>query len=44
MARLTNLKIRSKLLLAVLPLVVMVVVATLYSSIESRRIDTRTAS
>jgi len=41
MARLTNLKIRRKLLLAVLPLIVMVILATIYSSTESRRIDTR---
>ena len=36
-----NLKVRRKLLLALLPLAVMVVVAGLYSSIESKRIDTR---
>ena len=36
-----NLKIRKKLLFALLPLVVMVIVAGLYSSIESKRIDTR---
>jgi len=41
MALLRNLKIRRKLLLATVPLVVMVVLATLYSSIESRKIDTR---
>jgi signal transduction histidine kinase/CheY-like chemotaxis protein len=40
MSRLRNLKIRKKLLFAVIPLVVMVVVATLYSSNHSKRIDT----
>src|SRR5271170_419411 len=39
MALLANLKIRAKLLLAVLPLALMVILATLYSSISSRRID-----
>ncbi len=40
-AQLANLKIRTKLLLAGLPLVLMVVLATLYSSFTSRRIDSR---
>jgi PAS domain S-box-containing protein len=40
MAMLTNLKLRTKLFLAVLPLAVMVVVATLYSSIASQKSDT----
>jgi hypothetical protein len=39
MAMLTNLKLRTKLFLAVLPLAVMVVVATVYSSIESQISD-----
>ncbi len=39
MAQLANLKIRAKLLLAVLPLALMVILATLYSSTASRRID-----
>ncbi|HEY6375993.1 MAG TPA: response regulator [Edaphobacter sp.] len=41
MAPLANLKIRTKLLLAGLPLALMVVLATLYSSFTSRRIDAR---
>jgi hypothetical protein len=40
MGLLANLKIRSKLLIALAPLAVMVVVAALYSSIESKKIDT----
>ena len=40
MAMLTNLKLRTKLFLAVLPLAVMVVVATVYSSVESQERDT----
>ncbi len=36
-----NLKIRRKLLTAMLPLVIMVIVAGAYSSIESKKIDTR---
>ena len=40
MALLANLTIRNKLLLAGLPLALMVVLATLYSSISSKRIDT----
>ena len=40
MAMLTNLKLRTKLFLAVLPLAVMVVVATVYSSVESQESDT----
>jgi signal transduction histidine kinase/DNA-binding response OmpR family regulator len=39
MGRLRNLKIRKKLLFAVLPLVVMVVLATLYSTNQSKKID-----
>ena len=39
MAQLANLKIRAKLLLAVLPLALMVILATLYSSTASKRID-----
>ncbi|RSL15628.1 two-component system sensor histidine kinase/response regulator [Edaphobacter aggregans] len=39
MALLANLRIRAKLLLTVLPLALMVVLATLYSSITSRQID-----
>ena len=39
MALLANLKIRTKLLLAGLPLALMVFLATLYSSFTSRRID-----
>ena len=39
MGRLTNLKIRTKLLLALLPLVVMIVLGSLYSSIKSGKID-----
>ena len=38
---LANLKLRRKLLLAMTPLVLMVVVAGLYASLESKRIDTR---
>jgi signal transduction histidine kinase/DNA-binding response OmpR family regulator/HPt (histidine-containing phosphotransfer) domain-containing protein len=41
MAFLTNLKIRTKLLVALLPLVAMVIAAGLYSSTESKRIDAR---
>ena len=41
MALVANLKIRTKLLLAGLPLALMVVLATLYSSFTSRRIDTQ---
>ena len=41
MGWLTNLKIRRKLFLAMIPLVVMVIVATLYSSTESKKIDAR---
>src|ERR1700722_13641099 len=41
MALLSNLKIRTKLLLAGLPLALMVVLATLYSSFTIRRIDTQ---
>ena len=41
MALLANLTIRTKLLLAGLPLALMVVVATLYSSVTSKRIDRR---
>src|SRR5271170_4004984 len=40
MGWLTNLKIRRKLFLALVPLVVMVVMAALYASTESKRIDT----
>jgi signal transduction histidine kinase/CheY-like chemotaxis protein/HPt (histidine-containing phosphotransfer) domain-containing protein len=40
MGRLTNLKIRTKLLLALLPLAAMIVLGSLYSSIESGKIDT----
>ncbi len=39
MALFSHVRLRRKLLLALLPLVVMVMVAGLYSSIESRRID-----
>src|SRR5277367_2661227 len=39
MGWLTNLKIRRKLFLALIPLVVMVIVATLYSSTEIKKID-----
>src|SRR5947209_20635143 len=39
MGWLTNLKIRRKLFLALTPLVMMVVLATLYSSIENKKID-----
>ena len=38
---LTNLKLRRKLLIAMLPLVIMVLIAGLYSSIEIKKIDTR---
>jgi signal transduction histidine kinase/DNA-binding response OmpR family regulator/HPt (histidine-containing phosphotransfer) domain-containing protein len=40
MGLLANFKIRTKLFIALLPLAVMVLVATLYSSIEMKRIDT----
>src|SRR4249920_1382509 len=40
MGLLTNRKIRTKLLLAVMPLTVMVLVATIYSSYETKAIDT----
>jgi methyl-accepting chemotaxis protein len=40
MGLLANLKLRKKLLVALTPLLVMVVVAGLYSSIEAKRIDT----
>ena len=40
MGFLSNLRIRPKLLLALAPLAMMVVVAALYSSIQSRKIDT----
>lgn len=39
MGLLANLKLRKKLLVALMPLVVMVVAAALYSSIEATRID-----
>jgi hypothetical protein len=39
-ALLTNLEIRNKLLLDLLPLALMVIVAGLYSSIENKKIDT----
>ncbi|MEA2539755.1 MAG: two-component system, sensor histidine kinase and response regulator, partial [Acidobacteriaceae bacterium] len=39
-ALLKNRKIRTKLLFALFPLAAMVIVAALYSSLESRRIDT----
>jgi signal transduction histidine kinase/DNA-binding response OmpR family regulator/HPt (histidine-containing phosphotransfer) domain-containing protein len=38
---LTNLKLRRKLLLAMLPLALMVIVAGLYASLEIKKIDTR---
>jgi len=41
MALLANLTIRTKLLLAGLPLALMVVLATLYSSVTSKKIDTQ---
>jgi two-component system, sensor histidine kinase and response regulator len=41
MAMVANLTIRSKLLLAGLPLALMVVLATLYSSVTNKRIDTQ---
>src|ERR1700739_2776996 len=40
MGWLTNLKIRSKLFLALTPLVVMIVLGSRYSSIGSKKIDT----
>ena len=40
MSLLANFKIRTKLLVALLPLAIMVIVAVLYSSIEMKRIDT----
>jgi len=40
MGLLANFKIRTKVFIAMLPLAVMVIVATLYSSIEMKRIDT----
>ena len=40
MGLLANLKLRKKLLVALTPLIVMVVAAGLYSSIEANRIDT----
>src|SRR2546429_2704618 len=40
MGLLANLKLRKKLLVALTPLIVMVVAAGLYSSIEAKRIDT----
>lgn len=40
MAVLTNLKVRIKLIVALLPLAVMVIVAGLYALIESKRVDT----
>ena len=40
MGLLTNRKIRTKILLAVMPLTVMVLVATIYSSYETKAIDT----
>ncbi len=40
MGLLANFKIRTKVFIALLPLAVMVIVATLYSSIEMKRIDT----
>ena len=40
MSPLANLKIRTKLLIALLPLVIIVIAAALYSSIERVRIDT----
>ena len=41
MSLLSNLKIRTKILVALLPLLVMMVTAGLYSSIEMRKIDTQ---
>jgi signal transduction histidine kinase/CheY-like chemotaxis protein len=41
MGLLANFKIRTKVLVALLPLMLMVLVAALYSSIEMKRIDTR---
>ena len=40
MGRLANLKIRTKLLLALLPLVLMILLGALYSSIQTKKIDT----
>jgi signal transduction histidine kinase/CheY-like chemotaxis protein len=40
MGLLANFKIRTKVLIALLPLAIMVIVAVLYSSIEMKRIDT----
>ena len=40
MGLLANFKIRTKVLVALLPLVFMVLVAALYSSIEMKQIDT----
>src|SRR6266571_3100206 len=40
MGLLANLKLRKKLLVALMPLIVMVMVAGLYSSVEAKRIDT----
>lgn len=44
MGILSNLKIRTKVLLALLPLALMVVLAALYASIEMERIDSCTAN
>ena len=41
MSLLANFKIRTKILFAGLPLVIMLVLAALYASIEMNRIDTR---
>ena len=41
MSLLTNLRLRRKLLIAMAPLALMVVAAGVYSSIESKTIDTR---
>lgn len=41
MGLLANFKIRTKVLIALLPLAIMVIVAVLYSSIEMKRIETR---
>ena len=40
MGLLANFKIRTKVLIALLPLAIMVIVAVLYSSIEMKKIDT----
>ena len=40
-AFLANLKVRQKLLIALVPLAIMVIVASAYSSIQSERIDSR---